>query len=92
MDDMTDSTAQQGSHWPELLAEDDVKTDHRKSKDVAMKDTAAVPTELKVRLTHGVWFGTAMGIGFAIGFLISFLALAGFVGFVIFSRFPGLFS
>jgi len=49
-------------------------------------------TNLTVRLTHGVWFGIAMGIGFAIGFLISLLLLIAFVGFVIYSRFPGLFG
>lgn len=49
-------------------------------------------SNLNVRLTHGVWFGIAMGIGFAIGFLISFLLLMAFVGFVIYSKFPGLFS
>lgn len=49
-------------------------------------------SNLNVRLTHGVWFGVAMGIGFAIGFLISFLLLMAFVGFVIYSKFPGLFS
>jgi hypothetical protein len=49
-------------------------------------------TPLTVRLTHGAWFGIAMGIGFAIGFLISLLLLIAFVGFVIYSRFPGLFG
>ena len=48
--------------------------------------------DVNVKLTHGVWFGIAMGIGFAIGFLISFLLLMSFVGFVIYSKFPGLFS
>lgn len=47
---------------------------------------------LNVKLTHGAWFGIAMGIGFAIGFLISLLFLMAFVGFVIYSKFPGLFS
>ena len=53
----------------------------------------AFPTpNLNVRLTHGAWFGVAMGIGFAIGFLISFLFLLAFVGFVVYSKFPGLFG
>lgn len=51
-----------------------------------------IPPQIKVRMTHGVWFGVAMGIGFAIGFLISFLILMAFVGFVIYSKFPELFS
>ena len=49
-------------------------------------------TDLTVRLTHGVWFGVAMGVGFAIGFLISFLFLVAFIGFVFYSKFPGLFG
>ena len=49
----------------------------------------AVPAKLTVRLTNGTWFGVAMGIGFAIGFLISFLCLIAFVGFVIYSKYPG---
>ena len=67
------------SHWEELAKE---------------KPTInSIPsTNLTVRLTHGVWFGIAMGIGFAIGFLISLLLLNAFVGFVIYSRFPGLFG
>lgn len=55
-------------------------------------NSAGIPSQIKVRLTHGVWFGVAMGIGFAIGFLISFLILMAFVGFVIYSKFPELFS
>jgi hypothetical protein len=65
------------NHWQEL-ADDNPRP--------------ALPTNLTVRLTHGVWFGVAMGVGFAIGFLISFLLLMAFVGFVIYSKFPGLFS
>ncbi len=66
------------SHWEELAKE---------------KPGAHLPsTNLTVRLTHGVWFGIAMGVGFAIGFLISLLLLIAFVGFVIYSRFPGLFG
>jgi hypothetical protein len=51
-----------------------------------------LPTNLTVKITNGTWFGVAMGIGFAIGFLISFLCLIAFVGFVVYSRFPGLFG
>ena len=65
-------------------------------EELAQSKAPAAPatpsTQLTVRLTHGVWFGVAMGIGFAIGFLISLLMLIGFVGFVIYSRFPGLFG
>lgn len=64
-------------------------------EDLAREKPAlsAIPSaNLTVRLTHGVWFGVAMGIGFAIGFLISLLLLIAFVGFVIYSRFPGLFG
>jgi hypothetical protein len=67
------------NHWEELVQE--------------KPGTPLFPqTNLTVRLTHGVWFGVAMGIGFAIGFLISFLLLMAFVGFIIYSKFPGLFS
>jgi hypothetical protein len=66
------------NHWEELAE------DH--------PNDPVAPSKLNVRLTHGVWFGIAMGIGFAIGFLISFLLLMAFVGFVIYSKFPGLFS
>ena len=67
------------SHWDELAKE--------------KPEMARMPSSnLTVRLTHGVWFGVAMGIGFAIGFLISLLLLIAFVGFVIYSRFPGLFG
>ena len=67
------------SHWEELAKEKPA--------------VASIPSaNLTVRLTHGVWFGIAMGIGFAIGFLISLLLLIAFVGFVIYSRFPGLFG
>lgn len=67
------------SHWEELVKEKPALANFP-------------PTNLTVRLTHGVWFGVAMGIGFAIGFLISLLLLIAFVGFVIYSRFPGLFG
>ena len=67
------------SHWQDLAN--------------GKSDQAPIPSSnLTVRLTHGVWFGVAMGIGFAIGFLISLLLLIAFVGFVIYSRFPGLFG
>lgn len=70
---------------------DNKKTNHW--EEMATNTPApVVPSNLNVRLTHGVWFGVAMGIGFAIGFLISFLLLMAFVGFVIYSKFPGLFS
>ncbi len=49
-------------------------------------------SHLTVKLTHGVWFGIALGVGFAIGFLISFLLLLAFIGFIIYSKFPTLFS
>jgi hypothetical protein len=70
--------AKKANHWEELVEE---------------KPAALVPpTNMTVRLTHGAWFGVAMGIGFAVGFLISLLLLMAFVGFVIYSKFPGLFS
>lgn len=67
------------NHWEQLASEN--------------PPAAYVPSsQLSVKLTHGVWFGIAMGIGFAIGFLISFMLLIAFVGFVVYSRFPGLFG
>jgi hypothetical protein len=68
------------------------KTNHWEELAEDRPNVPATPSNLNVRLTHGVWFGIAMGIGFAIGFLISFLLLMAFVGFVIYSKFPGLFS
>lgn len=78
---MSESTEKQPNHWQELA---DAPVSRSKEK--------AHPAEMNVKLTHGVWFGTAMGIGFAIGFLLSFLILVGIVGFFVYSRFPGLFS
>lgn len=71
---------------------DSKKTNHWQEMADGSPAAPMVPSNLNVRLTHGVWFGVAMGIGFAIGFLISFLLLMAFVGFVIYSKFPGLFS
>jgi hypothetical protein len=67
------------SHWEKLAKE--------------QPPAVTLPSSnLNVKLTHGVWFGLAMGIGFCIGFLISFLLLVGFIGFVVYSKFPGLFG
>lgn len=67
------------NHWEELASEN--------------PGTTILPSpHLTVRLTHGVWFGIAMGVGFAIGFLISLMLLIAFIGFVVYSRFPGLFG
>ncbi len=78
---MSESSEKHPSHWQELA-----NSPESKSKQ------SVSPAEMNVRLTHGVWFGTAMGIGFAIGFLVSLLILVGIVGFFIYSRVPGLFS
>jgi hypothetical protein len=72
---------------------DPKKTNHWQAlADERTAEPLPIPSDVNVKLTHGVWFGIAMGIGFAIGFLISFLLLMAFVGFVIYSKFPGLFS
>jgi hypothetical protein len=72
------------------MAAETNKTNHW--EELVDQKLSTFPTNLTVKLTHGAWFGVAMGIGFAVGFLISLLLLMAFVGFIIYSKFPGLFS
>ena len=83
---MPESSEKHPSHWQELAE------NPQPILPGLRRGQPELPGELKVKLTHGAWFGAAMGIGFAIGFLISFLFLVGIVGFIIYSKFPGLFS